>query len=165
MATAKAKPVSAGGDLPDYLFDPETGELSASLLDLEEHVALMRNYLTPEGAERPDPTPIAPPIGYVKRESLVDQMRAMIREHAVAMALAGQEAETFEEADDFDVADDYDPKSPWEGEFEPVADINRDILDPQSPRAKKPVPEAPPAPAEQQPPAAAPAAAAAPPKP
>lgn len=149
-----------------HIMDPETGELifSPSLLELEEHATLMLSYLNPDGSENPDPTPLAPPVGYRKAPSLVDNMRAMIREHAVAMAIAGQEAETFEEADDFDVSDDYDPSSPWEGEFEPVADINRDILDPASPRAKKPVAERPPAPAEQ-PPEAAPAAQAAPPKP
>lgn len=137
-----------------HVTDPETGEIhfSPSLLELEEHMVLMHNYLNEDGSENPDPTPIAPPVGYVKRPSLVDQIRAMVREHALAQAIAGQDAETFEEADDFDVADDYDPTSPWEGEFEPVVEINRDILDPASPRApKKPVPEAPPAPAEQSP--------------
>lgn len=147
-----------------HLLDPETGEFSPSLLELEEYLAMKHNYLNADGSENPDPTPIAPPIGYVKKPSLVETIRAMVREHAVAQLLAGQDAETFEEADDFDVNDDYDPRSPWEGEFEPVADINRDILDPKSPRAKKPVPEAPPAPAEQ-PPEAAPAAPAAAPKP
>lgn len=125
---------------PDYhISDPDTGELiySPSLLELEEFMLMKRNYLNDDGAEQPDPTPIAPPVGYKKAPSLVENMRAMIREHALAMAIAGSEAETFEEADDFDVADDFDPTSPWEGEFEPVADINRDILDPASPRARK----------------------------
>jgi hypothetical protein len=137
-----------------HIIDPETGEMifSPSLLELEEHAVKMFNYLNPDGSENPDPTPLAPPVGYVKRPSLVDNIRAMIREHAVSIALAGQEAETFEEADDFDVQDDYDPASPWEGEFEPVVEINKDILDPNSPRApKKPVAERPPAPAEQPP--------------
>lgn len=155
-------------EYPDSVLvtDLETGEqiVSPALIDLEEHLALMANYLTPEGGERPDPVPIAPPVGYKRQPSLVDNIRAMIREHAVAVALAGQEAESFEEADDFDVQDDYDPHSPWEGEFEPVADINRDILDPNSPRAKKPVAERPPAPAEQTP-EASPPATPAPPKP
>lgn len=157
-------------DYPDNvrIADPETGELivSPSLIDLEEHIALMRGYLNQDGSENPDPTPLAPPIGYRKAPSLVDNMRAMIREHAIAMAIAGQQAETFEEADDFDVNDDFDPSSPWEGEFEPVASINADILAAAeaAKKPKQPVPEAPPAPAEQ-PPQAAPAAPAAPPKP
>lgn len=153
-------------ELPAHFYDPETGELNASLVDLEEHVALMRAYLNPDGSENPDPTPLAPPIGYRKAPSLIENMRAMIREHAVAMALAGQEAETFEEADDFDVDDDFDPKSPWEGDFEPVASITADeARKNEEAKAKiKPVPEAPPAPAEQ-PPQGGTGAAAPPPKP
>lgn len=132
--------------------DQETGEVvySPSLLELEEHLAMMASYLNPDGSENPDPTPIAPPVGYRKQPSLVETIRAMVREHSVALALAGQDAETFEEADDFDIPDDpLDPNSPWEGDFEPVADINRDILSAAEAAKKKPVPEAPPAPAEQ----------------
>lgn len=145
---------------PDYpesvkLTDPETGEeiISPSLIDLEEHMAMMRNYLTPDGAERPDPTPIAPPVGYRRQPSLIENMRAMIREHAVAMALAGQEAETFEEADDFDVADDFDPHSPWENQFDPpVSQINQEEAAKNAAAKaaqKPPAAEPPPAPAEQ----------------
>lgn len=138
-----------------YLTDPLTGEqiLSPSLLDLEEHMALMRSYLNPDGSENPDPTPIAPPVGYKKAPSLIENMRAMIREHAVAMAIAGQEAETFEEADDFDVDDDFDPHSPWENEFEPpIAQINQEEAAKNAAAKaaqKPPAAEPPPAPAEQ----------------
>lgn len=60
----------------------------------------------------PDPTPMAPPIGYVKQPSMVDIIREQIR-------LAGLEAanrgfESFEEGDDFEVGEDYEPQSAYE---------------------------------------------------
>lgn len=142
-------------EIPDTfrIVDPETGEFiySPSLLELEEHALMMRNYLNPDGSENPDPTPIAPPIGYRKAPSLVDNMRAMIREHALAIAIAGQDAETFEESDDFDVADDYDPASPWEGEFEPIASITADEAAKNAAAAAKAAEPPPPVPATPAP--------------
>lgn len=65
-----------------------------------------------------DPTPIAPPVGYKAGPSLIDQMRAMVRNELSAQA-AAEEFETFEDADDFEVDEDMDPYSPWEETFEP----------------------------------------------
>jgi len=75
-------------------------------------------YLDHRGREKPDPTPIAPPIGYKKQPSLHDQIRAMVRSEKLRMEAEMAGFETFEEADDFDVGDDLDPTSPYEEQFE-----------------------------------------------
>lgn len=69
--------------------------------------------------EHPDPTPMAPPIGYKRQPSLFDQVRDMVRNAQLQNDLAAQGVETMEEADDFDVGDDYDPRSPFEVDFDP----------------------------------------------
>lgn len=134
--------------------DPETGEVSQALLDLEHYLVTVGNYLNPDGSENPDPVPMAPPVGYNKQPTLVERIREMVREAALAQQLAAQGVETFEEADDFDIPDDpyREPDSPWEGEFEPVRSINQDILDAAAASKKKAArPGAPQAPAEQSP--------------
>lgn len=70
------------------------------------------------GREVFDPTPIAPPVGYVRNESLFEQVRNMVRGEALRAYADSMEAETFEEADDFDVDDDFDPRTPYEMTFE-----------------------------------------------
>lgn len=79
---------------------------------------LTKQILT-DGREVNDPTPVAPPIGYKRQPSMVEIVRAQIRDHALAVALAEQGVETFEEADDFDIGDDYDPSTPYENDFDP----------------------------------------------
>lgn len=77
--------------------------------------------------EEPDPTPMAPPVGYKSAPSLAEQIREMVRSEKLAQELAAQGVETFEEADDFDVADDYEVQSPWENEFDPpIKDMLKD---------------------------------------
>lgn len=62
----------------------------------------------------PDPTPIAPPIGYFQEESMFDRMRRVVRAELSAAA-AERGGETFEEANDFDIEDDIpEPFSPYE---------------------------------------------------
>lgn len=90
--------------------------------------------LTPDGvSEMPDPTPVAPPIGYKRQPSMVDHIREMVRRELSARA---EEAglETFEESDDFDVPDDMEPASAYEmaPDYEPVGSF----------RARKEVEEA-----------------------
>lgn len=80
--------------------------------------------LSPGGLEVPDPTPMAPPVGYVQHVPLAEQIRAMVRSEALRQAAEAQGAETFEEADDFDV-EDFDPSSPYEEVFEPPAKPDR----------------------------------------
>lgn len=78
--------------------------------------------LDARGREIPDPTPIAPPLGYIRQPSLAEQMRAMIRSENLRLAALQSGVETFEEADDFDVGDDFDPHSPYENDFDPSAE-------------------------------------------
>ena len=74
--------------------------------------------LDAEGREVFDPTPVAPPVGYVKQPSLFEQVRDMVRGEALRLYADAQDMESFEEADDFDVDDDYDPRTPYEQTFE-----------------------------------------------
>lgn len=76
-----------------------------------------------QGRELPDPVPLAPPVGWHAQPSMFDVMRDMIRgEHLKAFA-ESQGSETWEEAQDFDVGEDEFPGSPYEGEFEPLEDL------------------------------------------
>lgn len=110
----------------------------------------------------PDPTPIAPPIGYKRSPSIAEQIRTMIRSEHLRVAAESAGAETFEEADDFNVADDYDPRSPWEEQFEGQFDMPLVPAEapPRDPQDRNPPTPPPPA---AQPPAAAPAPPADPP--
>ena len=82
-----------------------------------------RDVLTETGAEVPDPTPMAPPVGYKRQPSMVEYIRDMVRSERLRAEVEAQGMESFEEADDFDVGDDYDPKSPYEAEFEPLHQV------------------------------------------
>lgn len=70
-----------------------------------------------KGLYYPDPTPIAPPVGYVRSPTIAEQIRSMVRSEQLRRHADTQGLDTFEEADDFDVGDDYDPRSPWEEQF------------------------------------------------
>lgn len=72
-----------------------------------------------DGREYPDPTPVAPPVGFIKQPPLHDLIKQMVRSEALKRAAMQADAETFEEADDFDVGDDFDPTSPYEEVFDP----------------------------------------------
>lgn len=74
--------------------------------------------LNEKGQEVLDPTPMAPPLGYVKQPSIIDIIRDRVRTELSRRA-AELGHDSFEDADDFDVGDDYDPKSPYEQEFDP----------------------------------------------
>lgn len=87
-------------------------------IDLEEAIQAKINDPA-KRYEYPDPTPMAPPIGYVKQPSLHDQIRAMIRTEKVRQMVMEAGYETPEEADDFEVGDDYDPSTPYEAYFDP----------------------------------------------
>lgn len=88
-------------------------------LDLEEAIA--RQVLAEidmHGREVPDPTPMAPPVGFIKQPSMIENIRNLVRSEALRQAALTAGAETFEEAEDFDVDDDIDPTSPYEQNFE-----------------------------------------------
>lgn len=78
--------------------------------------------LDDQGREIPDPTPMAPPVGFVKQAHLWEtlRMKQLIRSEALAMMAEREGFESFEEADDFDIPDDpIDPTSPYEDVFDP----------------------------------------------
>lgn len=68
--------------------------------------------LDDNGQFYPDPTPIAPPIGYTREPSMWDIIREKRNKEFLALQAAGFETE--EEANDFAVGDDYEPESPHE---------------------------------------------------
>lgn len=74
--------------------------------------------LTAGGSEVPDPVPMEPPVGYVRRPSLADQIRDMVRSERLRQEALSAGAESFDEADDFEVGDDFDPESPYEMDFD-----------------------------------------------
>lgn len=96
--------------------------------DLEEFlVSIGRRHarLDPRGRELVDPTPIAPPVGYKRVPTLVEQLRQMVRSESLAREAREAGFETFEEADDFDIPDDpLDPQSSHEIGFEPPVPIS-----------------------------------------
>lgn len=90
-------------------------------MDLEEYLArqLARGY-SKDGRFIPDPTPLAPPVGYVKAPSLAETIRDMVRSERLAQAAREAGAETFEESEDFDVGDEPEQMpSPWENDHDP----------------------------------------------
>jgi hypothetical protein len=95
-----------------------------------------RDNLSKDRSEVPDPVPMAPPVGYVKQESLTEKIRAMVRGEHLRLAAINAGAETFEESDDFDVGDDVDPSSPYEEVFDPVDSDARMALRNEEFRAK-----------------------------
>lgn len=68
--------------------------------------------LNEKGQLLPDPTPIAPPIGYVKEPSMWDIIKE--RNNAAYVALMAQGFESEEEANDFLVDDDPELLTPYE---------------------------------------------------
>lgn len=67
--------------------------------------------------------PMEPPIGYERRPSIFEQMKAMVdaRVNAIREEMAGaHDLESLEEADDFEVGDpeDFHPSTPYEGNFD-----------------------------------------------
>lgn len=87
--------------------------------ELPSGLSARERFIDPDGRELVDPTPVAPPVGYERRPSMVDIIRAQVREHASRYA-EDNDMETFDEADDFVIGDDYDPSSPYEENFDPV---------------------------------------------
>lgn len=110
---------------------------------------------TPTGAEMPNSTPMAPPIGYKKQPSMVDHIRNMVRSEHLRIAAEQAGNETFEEADDFDIPDDPVPPVGFEMEeiFEPVVEKVAPVAKPGTPppgpaaAARDSLPAAPVAPA------------------
>lgn len=107
----------------------------------------LRSELDANGHEIPDPIPMAPPIGYLKQPSMIENIRAMIRSENLRREAESAGKETFDEADDLDdpEADDYEPSSPYEMRFEPtpVNELRRRQSDASKPPAPSPEPSPP----------------------
>jgi len=78
--------------------------------------SVQSQYLDEHGREKPNPLPLAPPVGYVKRKTIAETIREAIAQASFEAAQRG--AETEAEANDFEVGEDMDPYSPWENDFE-----------------------------------------------
>ena len=91
-------------------------------LDLEQYLLkLLDKGIDPAtGHAKPDPVPIAPPIGYKRHPTIAETVRDLIRSEKLKNAMQEAGEETFEEADDFDV-DDEPPLPPhlYEPNFDP----------------------------------------------
>lgn len=90
-------------------------------MSVEEYfVKLKSRGLNADGTPILDPTPLAPPIGYVKHPSMVEIVRNMVRGERLRQEAEAAGAETFEEADDFDIGDDgEDLRSGFENDHDP----------------------------------------------
>lgn len=97
-------------------------------MSLKETLSRFARRLNERGQEIPDPTPIAPPVGFVKTKSLAEQIREMVRSERLRAEVEAQGMETFEEADDFDVEEDDPlpftpyaiPEAPYDPQFGPA---------------------------------------------
>lgn len=98
-------------------------------LDLETgEVIVFSHQLDEFGREILDPTPIAPPVGYRKEESIFDHVRNLIRSERLALEAEMAGAETFEESEDFEIGDDFEPNSAYENDIDvPLSQIQRDV--------------------------------------
>lgn len=68
----------------------------------------------------PDPTVIAPPVGFIDQPSMFEVVRSMVHNARLQQELDEAGAETFEESDDFDVGDEDEAAlSGYENDFEP----------------------------------------------
>lgn len=125
---------------------------------------ILKPGLDEHGREIADSTPMAPPVGYKKQPSMIENIRALVRSETLRQAAVAAGADTFEEADDLDVGDDFDPQSPYEEIFDP--NIGVGTYDPAFPQAASDAlaraRAQPPVPPSDGPPAAAPASVATP---
>lgn len=120
--------------------DPDTGEIFDPIDDGLEEVEVVlrdkpkmalsdyarkmaRKFQTLLGQEIPDPTPMAPPVGFISQPSMMDHVVDLIRSNDLRRLAESQGFETLEESDDFNVADDDEPMSAYEMEedYEPLS--------------------------------------------
>lgn len=105
----------------------------------------------------PDPTPVAPPVGFDPSEiDMFERVRSMVRRE-MSHAAQAEGFETFEEADDFDVDDEVEPFSEYELIVEqaypdaPIRQPDPDQVKGASPPSDGPGQATPPAPAPEAP--------------
>lgn len=121
-------------------------------LELKDYLQKLKSRgLGPDGRQVPDGTPMAPPIGYKKQQSMVEIVREMVRSERLKQEAENAGAESFEDADDFDVGDDPDQlKSGWENDFDPP--VRELIEEVDKSRKKKPPSDGPNASTDAEPP-------------
>lgn len=90
--------------------------------------------LNDRGQELPDPTPMAPPVGFIKQRPLHERIRAMVQ-HEFLRRKQEEDVESPEEADDFVIDDEDDARHgerfamlpghehDWEENYEPPKDF------------------------------------------
>lgn len=133
-----------------------TGEVGApsqrqpEQMELEAYLEKLRSKgLGPDGHLLPDPTPMAPPVGFKRQPSMVEIVRDMVRSEALRAEVLAAGAESFEDADDFDVGDEPDQlHSPFENDFDPPI---RELVKVGEEEVKKKGSKKPPAPAKPAP--------------
>lgn len=103
-------------------------------LRLDEETGEFVPVLNEDGAEIPDPVPLAPPIGFIEQRPLHERIRAMVHNEFLRRR-AESEVESPEEAEDFLVGDEDDPRfgekfavlpgheHDWEDNYEPPKDF------------------------------------------
>lgn len=114
-------------------------DLESYLDNLARQPSAQSNYLDAKGRELPDPTPMAPPVGYKKQSSMVEIVREMVRGERLKQEAEAAGMESFEDSEDFDVGDDadQDPGSPWENEYDPpISEVRRAVDEDKKSKAK-----------------------------
>lgn len=112
--------------------NPFTGEV-------QEYNDRLGRPLTPFGSEIPDPTPVAPPVGYKRQPTMVEHIRNMVRSERLRQEAEAMGMDTFEESEDFDVGDDDDdPHTPYENDFDPPIDVIREAVEAERTRTATP---------------------------
>ena len=92
--------------------------------DVEQEMSRQDHVLTDEGYELPDPTPMAPPVGYKKTPSMVDTIRDMVRSEHLRQEAARAGYESFEDSEDFgEDDDDRLPATAYEAVFDPPVPV------------------------------------------
>ena len=71
-----------------------------------------RATLNPDGSEVVDSTPMAPPLGYKKSESVHEMIQRQVRSELLRREIEAAGGESFDEANDFNVEDDVENLPP-----------------------------------------------------
>lgn len=85
-----------------------------------------RSFITPDGAEIPDPRSLELPVGFERPESIQETIRRLVTDPAIREQLQVDNVETFDEADDFEIDDDVPLVSPHEEQFDPHFLLSRE---------------------------------------
>lgn len=87
---------------------------------VDEDGVQVNSAMDNKGRELPDPTPLAPPVGFMQTPDLKDIIRDMLRHDQMKRAADEAGVDSFDESEDFDIEDDpLDPQTEYEAEFDP----------------------------------------------